>query len=81
MPTCPKPKTETAEGSMKHVQSKQQRHQNDTTDTVVVFSSPTPTISPPHPNDPISDPEKANIHWAIKISWENTPKLNPTEVC
>ena len=35
----------------------------------------------PHPNVPISDPEKVNVHWAIKISRENTPKVKPTEVC
>ena len=76
MPTCPKPKTETAEGSAKHVQSKQQRHQNDAIDIVVVSSSPTPTIS--HTPRPISDPKKANVPLAIKISRENTPKVKPT---
>ena len=35
----------------------------------------------PHPNAPISYPEKANGHWAIKNSRENTPKVKPTEVC
>ena len=39
---------------------------------------PNPT---PYPNAPISDPEKSNVHWAIKISRENTPKAKPTEVC
>ena len=34
-----------------------------------------------HANAPISDPDKANVHWAIKISRENTPKVKPTEVC
>ena len=34
----------------------------------------------PHPNAPISDPEKANVHWAIKINRENTPKVKPIEV-
>ena len=29
---------------------------------------------------PISDPEKANVLWTIKISRENTPKVKPTEV-
>ena len=38
-------KTETADGSVKHVQSKQQRHQNDVIDIVVVSSSPTLNIS------------------------------------
>ena len=44
-PTCPKSKTETVDGSAKHVQSKQQRHQNYVIDIVVVSSSPTPNIS------------------------------------
>ena len=35
----------------------------------------------PHSNPPISDPEKANVHWAIIISRENAPKVKPTEVC
>ena len=35
----------------------------------------------PHANAPISDPEKANVQWAIKVSRENTPKVKPTEVC
>ena len=35
----------------------------------------------PHSNAPISDPEKANVHWAIIIGRENTPKVKPTEVC
>ena len=34
-----------------------------------------------HANVPISDPKKANVHWVIKISRENTPKVKPTEVC
>ena len=38
-------KMETADGSAKHVQSKQQRHQNDVIDIVVVSSSPTLNIS------------------------------------
>ena len=45
-PTCPKSKTETADGSAKHVQSKQQRHQNDFIDGVVVSSSPTLSKAP-----------------------------------
>ena len=80
-PTCPKPKTETAEGSVKHVQSKQQRHQNNAIDIVVVPSSSTPTISHSPPQCPTSDLAKENVHWAIKISRENTPKVKPTEVC
>ena len=36
---------QTAEGSSKHVQSKQQRHQNYIIDIVMVSSSPTPKIS------------------------------------
>ena len=47
MPTSPKPKTEAAEGSAKHVQSKQQRHQNYAIDIVVVSSSSSDHI--PHP--------------------------------
>ena len=47
MPTIPKPKMEAAEGSAKHVQSKQQRHQNDAIDIVVVSSSSSDHI--PHP--------------------------------
>ena len=35
----------------------------------------------PHPNARISDPEKINVHWAMKDSRENTPKVKPTEVC
>ena len=80
-PTSPKPKTETAEGSAKHLQSKQQRHQNDAIDIAVVSSSPTPTTSHTPPQCPTSDLEKANVHWAINISRENTPKVKPTEVC
>ena len=55
MPTYPKRKTETAEGSAKHVQSKQQRHQSDAIDIAVVSSSPTPTISHTPPQCPTSD--------------------------
>ena len=45
MSPCTKSKTETAHGSEKHVQSKQQRHQSDPVDIVVVSSSPTQDIS------------------------------------
>ena len=79
-PTCLKPKMETAGGSAKHVQSKQQRHKNDAIDIVVVSSSPTPTISHTPLQYPTSDLEKANVHWAIKISRENILKVKPTEV-
>ena len=34
----------------------------------------------PHSNAPISDPQKANVHWATLISRENTPQVKPTEV-
>ena len=34
----------------------------------------------PTPHALISDPEKANVLWAIKISRENTPKVKPIEV-
>ena len=80
-PTSPKPKTETAEGSAKHLQSKQQRHQNDAIDIAVVSSSSTPTISHASPQCPTSDLEKANVHVTINISRENTPKVKPTEAC
>ena len=80
-PTSPKPKMETAQGSAKHVQSKQQRHQNNAIDIVVVSSSPTLTISHTPPQCPTSDLDKANVHWAINISRENTPKVKPTELC
>ena len=73
-PTCSKSKTETAEGSAKHVQSKQQRHQNDVIDGVVVSSSPTLSKTP------ISYLDRANVHWAIIVSRENTLKVKPTEV-
>ena len=43
--TYQKSTTETVDGSVKHVQSKQQRHQKDVIDVVVVFSSATPAIS------------------------------------
>ena len=43
--TCPESTTETVDGSVKHIQSKQQIHQNDVIDVVVVSSSPTPDIS------------------------------------
>ena len=43
-PTCPKLKMETAGGSAKHFQSKQQRHQNYIADIAVVSSSSTPNI-------------------------------------
>ena len=66
---------------MKHVQSKQQRHQNDAIGIVVVSSSPTLTISHTSPQCSTSDREKANVHRAIKISRENTPKVKPKEVC
>ena len=52
MPTWSKPKMDTAEDSAKHAQSKQQRHQNDAIDIVVVSSSPTPTISHTPPQCP-----------------------------
>ena len=45
--TCPKSKTETGEK-----QSKQQRHQNDVNDIVVVSSSLTPTSSHTPPQCP-----------------------------
>ena len=32
-------------------------------------------------NGSISDPEKANVQWAIKVSRQNTPKVKQTEVC
>ena len=72
---------ETAKSSAKHVQTKQQRHQNDPIDIVVVSSSATPTISHNPPQCPTSDLEKANVNWAIKISRKNTPKVKPTEAC
>ena len=78
-PTFPKPKTETAQGSAKHVQSKQKIHQNDAID-IVVSSSPTPTISHTPHQCPTSDLEKANFHWAINISRKSTPKVKPTGV-
>ena len=71
---------ETAQGSAKHVQSKHQRHQNEAIDIVVVSSSPTPTTSHTPPQCPTSELEKANVHWAINISRESTPKVKPTEV-
>ena len=80
MPTFPKPKTETAQGSMKHVQSKQQGHQNNAIDIVLMSPSPTPTISHTSPQCPTSNLENANVHWAINISRESTPKVKPTEV-
>ena len=42
---CPKSRTGIADGSSKHVQSKQQSHQNEVIDIFVVPSSPTPNIS------------------------------------
>ena len=69
------------QGCVKHVQSKQQGHQNDAMDIAVVSSSPTPTLSHNPPQCPTSDLEKANVHWAINISRENTPKVKPTEAC
>ena len=33
------------------------------------------------PQCPTSDLEKANVHWAINNSRENTPKVKPTAVC
>ena len=45
MATCLESKTETGGGSAKHVQSKQQKHQNDVIDMVVISLSPTLTIS------------------------------------
>ena len=35
----------------------------------------------PHANAHISNPKKANVHWAIKVSRQNTPKVKPTGVC
>ena len=81
MPTFPKPKMETAQGSAKHLQSQQQRHQNEAIHVDLVSSSPTPTISHTLLQCPTFDLEKGNVHWAINISRENTPKVKPTEVC
>ena len=63
----------------KHVQSKQQRHQNDVIDIVVVSSSPTLTISHTPLQCPISDPEKTTIYWTMIISRENTLRVKPAE--
>ena len=67
MPACPKSKPGTADGSAKHVQCIQQRHQDEVIDS-------------DHFNAPISNLEMANVHWAITISSKNKPKVKPAEV-
>ena len=72
--TRPKSTTETVDGSMKHVQSKQQRHKT-TSLTSLWCLYPTPCS-----NAPIFDFEKAVVRWAIIISKENTPKAKSAEL-
>ena len=81
MPTCPKPKTETAEGSEKHVQANKKHTRTTPLTSLWCLHHQLQPYPISHANVSISDPEKANVHWAIKISRENTLKVKPTEVC
>ena len=67
--------------AVRNISKANNRHQNEAIHVVLVSSSPTPTISHTEFQCPTSDLEKANVHWAINIRRENTPKVKPTEVC
>ena len=78
--TSPKSTTETVDGSVKHVQSKQQIHQNDVIESLWCLHHQLGTYPTTHSNCSIFDFEEANVCWATIISRENTTKVKSAEV-